>query len=97
MEEIWKDIDGFENKYQISNFGRVKSLVRKGHPKEIILSLTHTCSSGYRTVGLYKNSKRYEKSIHRLVANAFIPNPNKYPEINHIDENKFNNCANNLE
>ena len=93
MEEIWKDISGFNGKYKISNFGRVKSFHNN---KELMLkpSVSHY---GYPRVTLYYNgiSKYYE--IHRLVALYFIPNINNLPCVNHKDENKLNNHADNLE
>ena len=109
MEEIWKDIKGFEGKYQISNIGRIKRLSnfivrnngRKQSWKEKILNPTKD-SSGYYTIrSCKKNNIKEGKSItlriHRLVAEAFIPNPNNYNYINHIDCNKENNVWTNLE
>jgi hypothetical protein len=86
--EIWKPIEGYEN-YQVSNFGRVKN--NKNH----IMSQDYT--KCYCRVHLYKNGKGKHHLIHRLVAQAFIPNPNKLPQVNHKDENKDNNNVNNLE
>lgn len=101
MKEIWKHIIGFEGIYQISNIGRVKSLERKvGHRllKEKILSPTiNNTKDGYLQINLSINKKRYPKLIHRLVAEAFIENPNNLPCINHKDENKINNNVDNLE
>ena len=88
MEE-WKDIQGYEGLYQVSNLGRVKN--KKG----LIMKLGYN-HARYRVVTLYKNKKRTFK-VHRLVAKAFIPNPNNYPQVNHKDEDKNNNCASNLE
>lgn len=99
MNEIWKDIDGYEGFYQISNFGRVKSFCQPTQfhkPKEHLLKLT-VANNGYQQVTLYKNTKRKKFLVHRLVASAFIPNPNNYPHINHKDENKLNNSVDNLE
>ncbi len=101
--EIWKDIKGYEGLYQISNYGRVKSIPRTkkhsyngiAHLKEKILKPIYI--NGYQRVSLCKNSKATYMFVHKLVANAFIKNPNNYPEINHIDENKANNIYNNLE
>lgn len=99
MEEIWKDIKGYEGLYQVSNLGRIKSF-RRGKraycPTEYILKNSIT-DKGYCMVTLYNNTKREKFLVHRLVAEAFIPNPNSMPHINHIDENKTNNCVNNLE
>lgn len=103
MKEMWKDIKNFEGMYQISNFGRVKSLARtKKHSyngiaqlKEKVLKPVNI--NGYKRVVLSKNNKSINKYIHFLVAQAFIPNPNNYSEINHKDEDKANNKINNLE
>ena len=79
--------------YQVSNLGRVKSLEnRSNHKKEKILA-SHIRNQ-YYGVALYRDSNY---TIHRLVAEAFIPNPDNLPEVNHKDENKLNNCADNLE
>ena len=96
MNEIWKDIDGYEGLYQVSNLGRVKSLNYLHTGKERNLK-PGTDGSGYRFVGLYKNGKTRLFYIHRLVAKAFIPNPDGKLEVNHKDENKTNNCVDNLE
>ena len=91
-KEYWKPVVGYEGHYQVSNFGRVKS-IKFG--KEIILK--QHIRRGYYSVNLSKNgiAKRY--SVHRLVAEAFLPNPDNLPQINHKDENKSNNNINNLE
>lgn len=96
MEEIWKPINGFEGKYEVSTFGRVKSIGTYNTCKRGILS-PMIDTSGYEHVGLYLNGKAKDKSIHRLVAETFIPNPNELRYINHIDENKRNNNVSNLE
>ena len=93
MDEIWHDIDGYEGLYQISNKGRVKSL-KCG--KERIRTPVIT-NDGYLNVILYKNTTAQHRLIHRLVAEVFIPNPENKPQVNHKDENKLNNCVNNLE
>lgn len=95
-EEIWKPISGYEEKYQVSNLGRVKSLNYRHTGKEKILKL---CNNGhdYLCVNLYSNGKRKLFRIHRLVAEVFLSNPDNLPIINHKDENKQNNCAENLE
>lgn len=95
MEEIWKDITGYEGLYQVSNLGRVKSLVRKGRKKEKLLSL---CSNthGYIMVILSKNNIKSTHIAHILVANAFIPNPNNLPFVMHINDIRNDNNVNNL-
>ena len=94
--EIWKDIKGYEGLYQVSNKGRVKSLNYRRTGKEGILK-GKPDKDGYLRVGLCKNKKQKPFYIHRLVAKAFLPNPNNLPEVNHIDENKENNHVENLE
>lgn len=90
--EIWKDIEGFEGLYQVSDEGRVKSLK---YGKEKILKGGK--ARGYLIVQLCKDGKQVMKFIHRLVAEAFLPNPNHLPQINHKDEDKTNNNVLNLE
>lgn len=94
--EIWKDIKGYEGLYQVSNMGRIKSLGNNKTRKEKILSLKPS-NDGYIRVYLCKNGKQKPFSVHRLVAQAFLPNPDNLPEVNHIDENKENNHVKNLE
>lgn len=89
--EIWKDIEGYEGLYQVSNLGRVKRITTN----RILKSSKHV--SGYLMVNLSKNSVTSHQRIHRLVAQAFIPNPENKHDINHIDENKTNNHVSNLE
>ena len=106
MKEIWKDILGYEGYYQVSNFGNVKSMdrivERKNNGtgnlplKSRILSL-NTYPRGYKRVTLRKNNISKSFFVHRLVAEAFIPNPNNYPYVNHKDENPSNNHSDNLE
>lgn len=108
IDEVWKDIKGYEGLYQVSNFGRVKSLERqmklnlnkdkKMIKKEKILKPGKVGTRrNYLGVELVKNFKYKHKYIHRLVAETFIPNPNNYNEVNHKDENTLNNCVSNLE
>lgn len=103
--EIWKDIDGYEGIYQVSNEGRIKSLEKTWisgkhktirHQQEKILKNSKD-SYGYFVVGLSKGGKSKTLKVHRLVAEAFIPNPNGYKTINHKDENPENNSVSNLE
>ena len=82
--------------YQVSNLGRVKSLNFRHTGREQILKPKKQ-QSGYIVINLYKNSKMKTYKVHRLVSENFIDNPNNYNEINHIDENKENNCVYNLE
>lgn len=91
--EIWKDIKGYEGLYQISNFGKVKSLQRQ---KERILTPTDN-GHGYLIVGLKKGTKRNNYYVHRLVASSFIENPDNKKYVNHLDYDKANNKADNLE
>lgn len=93
MKEIWKDIVGYEELYQVSNLGRVKSLK---YDKEKILKQANN-KQGYKIVTLHKDKKQTTKTVHRLVAKTFVANPNNYPCINHKDENLENNCIDNLE
>ena len=98
-EEIWKDIEGFEGLYQVSSFGRVKSLARilsDGRRwKERILQ--QETNHGYKRVVLADDNINKTYRVHRLVAQTFLPNPNNYTIINHKDENKSNNNIDNLE
>ena len=101
MEEQWKDITGYEGIYQISNFGRVKSLARytiqKHYLEEKILNQHENKKiDGYMVVDLYKNGKRKKFYVHRLVAQEFIGNILEGYEIDHKDINKKNNNVNNL-
>lgn len=102
--EVWKSVVGFdgyyEGTYEVSNLGRVRSIDRqldngsfaKGQVRKILLD-----SFGYPVVGLYKKSKGNQRKVHRLVALAFIPNPENKPAVNHRDGNKQNNNIENLE
>lgn len=102
LNETWKPVKGYEGLYEVSNLGNVRSVDRyvmngnrccllKGKPIK-----AYPNSNGYLMADLYKNSQRTHYLIHRLVANAFIPNPNNLPCIDHIDRNYLNNSADNL-
>ena len=93
-DEVWKDIPGFENVYQISTLGRLKSF--KQYQEGIVLKQTND-KGGYFSVVLSFDGKVRYTRIHRLVAEAFIPNPEGYNEVNHMDSNKQNNHVDNLE
>jgi len=99
MREIWKDIEGYEGKYQISNYGNVKSNTRWGKGKILKGGKTKGNPQPYRFVVLVKTGRKDAKNfyIHRLVAKYFCDNPNGYNEVNHIDGNTFNNRFDNLE
>ena len=92
--EKWKDIEGYEGAYQVSNLGRVRSL-KFGRVKVL---RPEKCTCGYLCVNLYKNGKRKHLSVHRLVADAFIHNDNIFnTEVNHRNEDKTDNRVTNLE
>jgi hypothetical protein len=94
--EIWKPVVGFEGKYQVSNFGNVRSLRfrNQNFPKDLTQK---TNNKGYKVVDLTDKGKNKPALVHRLVAMAFIDNPNNFPIVNHKDENPQNNHADNLE
>ena len=89
IEEIWVPVLRYEDVYDVSSFGRVKRGDRILKPQSY--------SNGYQYVSLCKNGTRENRMIHRLVAEAFLPNDNNYPQVNHIDENIKNNRVDNLE
>ena len=102
-DEIWKNIDGYEDSYMISNYGRVKSLERivicknhsaKKYKEKIMKERYH---NGYAIINLWKNGQMKRYYIHRLVAAHFVENPKEYNIVNHIDGNKTNNYYENLE
>ena len=90
MQEIWKDIKGYEGLYEVSNLGNVKNI------KGLILK-NYSDKNGYLRVYLYNNFKRKTCMVHRLVAEAFLDNPNNYPQVNHKNEDKSCNTVDNLE
>lgn len=103
-EEIWKPVVGFEGAYEVSNTGKVRSLDRyvnaKNNSKTFISGIIRKPQKnhkGYLSVVLSKHCTSYTKLIHRLVAEAFIPNPKNLPQVNHIDTDKTNNNVSNLE
>ena len=103
-EEIWKDIKDFEGFYQVSNMGQVRSVDREYwnrsgslvHRKGMLLAISYS-REGYPVVQLSKDGKKYYSKVHRLVAEAFIPNPNNLPAVNHKNEIKHDNRVENLE
>lgn len=101
--EIWKDVKGYEGIYQISNYGRLKEIIQWNPGKHIwetrerILTPSSNGRGGYMLYGLRKDKKRKNHYIHRMVAEAFLDNPNNYPVVNHIDYNRKNNKVENLE
>ena len=100
MEEIWKDVKGYEGLYQVSNLGNVKRILFINNlitKKENKILKQYISKRKRKYVCLYKNNIRKNCTVHRLVAKAFIENIYNYPEINHIDGNPLNNNVNNLE
>ena len=103
MKEIWRDIEKYDNLYQVSNLGRIKrkkhSFIRKNKSyiiDDYIVS-QNINNAGYLCVSLSVNGKVYYNTVHRLVAENFIPNPNNLSDVDHIDNNKENNNVNNLQ
>ena len=102
---IWKDIPEYEGLYQVSSNGLVKSMARYVNDKRLgkrfvperVLKAELCKSTGYLYVNLNKNKMVKHCTVHRLVAQTFIPNPNNLPCVNHKDENPLNNCVDNLE
>lgn len=99
MKEIWKDIQGYEGLYQVSNLGNVMSWInnRQHKRKQGLMLKPRVSKHGYYYVNIYKNGERKTIKNHRLVAETFIPNLESKPEVNHKDGNKLNNCVDNLE
>ena len=104
MTEIWLPIEGYENLYEVSNLGRVRSLKRTVTNKNGVTQKVPgkilkpgTQQNGYLTVALCKNGISRSFYLHRIVSTAFLPNPDNLPCVNHLDENKQNNSVENLE
>ena len=95
MQEVWKDVLGYEGLYQVSNYGNVRSIKRQGSNGNYLKQRID--KNGYKCVVLCKHNSLKNFFVHRLVATAFIENKNAYPCVNHKDENKENNEVNNLE
>ena len=105
--EIWKDIKGYEGYYQVSSLGNIKRVngsikcngvhgIYNKIVSERLLVPVKTSNKWYLSVNLSKDNNKKIHDIHRLVAEAFIANPNKYPVVMHIDNNGYNNCVDNL-
>ena len=95
VEELWKDIDGYHGAYEVSSTGRIRTRRRQGSDGRILKQ--RKARNGYFTVTLHNEFGYKTKQVHRLVAEAFIPNHEEYPCVNHKDENKENNAVENLE
>ena len=106
--EIWTEIRGFEGLYEISSLGRIRTveklqryLLRNKQPAKRLIPAhflsTQLNNRGYRIVHLYKRNKRYVRTVHRLVALTFLPNPQRKPEVHHLDRNRANPALLNLE
>lgn len=104
IEEEWKDVVNYEGYYQVSNLGRIKSLDRvivdkNGVEMQIpsIIKKLQKSKTGYWCIELWRHNKLKYVKVHRLIADAFIPNPENKPQVNHIDSNRLNNDISNLE
>lgn len=95
MNEVWKQVEGYEGYYEVSNLGEVRSVKRKGYKNKVLNKGNGT--TGYWIVVLCKDGLQKTRAVHRLVAKAFIPNPENKPQVNHIDSNRKNNRVDNLE
>lgn len=91
MNEVWKDIPMYAGIYEVSTLGRVRSKITGR------LATCRKNEKGYVIARIYLNGLCKNERVHRLVAITFLPNPNGYPQVNHIDEDKTNNCVDNLE
>jgi hypothetical protein len=97
MQEIWKDITGYEGLYKVSSYGRIKSLIDHYGNERVLILKNIVNDRGYLRVNLYKLGKIKTLKVHRIVAIEFIPNPDKKKQVNHIDGIKINNYISNLE
>lgn len=100
LQEEWRDVIGFEGYYEVSNLGRVRSIDRTDSSGKFLQGRILKGGSGgerYITKSLWKENKWYNRMVHRLVAEAFVPNPNNLPQVNHKDGDTHNNRADNLE
>lgn len=98
MSIVWKPVVGYEGLYEVSNCGKVRSVEHYTNGHHLMAKeLTPKKSGRYFYVKLYKNAKPRTIRLHRIVAEAFVPNPMRKPQVNHIDGNKENNSASNLE
>lgn len=106
MNEFWKPVKGFEGLYEVSNTSKVKRIKRiaigggyLGKSNKVIeekIMKPYLCPNGYYGIILVKNGEKIHKSLHRLIAEAFIPNPYNLPTVDHIDRNRINNSIENL-
>lgn len=90
--EVWRPVEGYEGLYDVSNLARVRSWYVGGRVMK-----PQFATNGYYTINLHKNKQQFRTLVHRLVAKAFVPNPNNLPEVNHKDCCKTNNMPDNLE
>lgn len=97
MNEIWKPIEGTDGKYEVSNLGKVRGNGTRGAKNGVREISQRFDRYGYKRINCYTNGKMKSCTVHRLVAAAFIENPDNLPQVNHIDGNKENNCVENLE
>lgn len=102
-KEVWKPIAGYEGSYEVSNLGRIRGIdrvvKRSTYPRFVsgVVLAQLTMPNGYKSVCLRLNGKQRRFYVHRLVAGAFLPNPEDFAEVNHLDEDKANNRVENLE
>lgn len=97
LDEVWKDIAGFEGFYQCSSYGRIRSVDHPDRRTKARILKQGISDKGYSLIGFWMNKKVNTKRVHRVIAMTFIPNPKNFKEVNHIDGNKLNNSVDNLE